>query len=476
METKEKSTKVVAGILALAGLLALCPLAMTGDLEPSAPPGPTMKTLEEVEPRTPISSAPYTISQSGSYYLTNNLTGTITISADNVTLDLMGYTITAANGIISPSPSRSNMLVRNGVLRPSNVGLDVRYLSDDSNCRFENLRVEGNGSNWAGMFVGGGCVVENCQVRSNDDYGINVSNAGNTEIHNCVITDNAQVGLQAVNNTRITDNVIEGNGADGLKLTGSGCYIANNIVKGNADNYNLAADNELNILLCEIPETIEQPAMVTLSGSLKGVSGQNGITIDSNNVTIDLGGHTLQGVAGSECGIYMLDRSNVEIRNGTVRDFGQEGILEDGFYSRGHRIINMRIISNGQTSSSYGIFLYGLRNLVKGCTVVSNTSDGIYVGGGDTVTENICYLNSSAGINAGNGSIVSHNLCYDNTGSGISVGAGSTVTGNTAYSNDGSGIALGQYCAVDQNTTYSNGGTNMSLTRTGCVYGVNVAP
>jgi len=32
-----------------------------------------MKTLDQIEPRTPISSAPYTISASGAYYLTNNL-------------------------------------------------------------------------------------------------------------------------------------------------------------------------------------------------------------------------------------------------------------------------------------------------------------------------------------------------------------------------------------------------------------------
>ena len=48
------------------------------------------------EVRTPISSLPYTISQPGSYYLTGNLDGSsggIDIIVDNVTLDLMGFTI-----------------------------------------------------------------------------------------------------------------------------------------------------------------------------------------------------------------------------------------------------------------------------------------------------------------------------------------------------------------------------------------------
>ena len=44
-----------------------------GSLTPPGAPGETMKALAQVEPRTPISSLPYTISESGSYYVTGNL-------------------------------------------------------------------------------------------------------------------------------------------------------------------------------------------------------------------------------------------------------------------------------------------------------------------------------------------------------------------------------------------------------------------
>src|SRR5262245_832215 len=78
-----------------------------GNLTPPGPPGPTFKTLGQIETglerRRPISSLPYLISEPGSYYMTTNLTGVTTnngiiISNSNVSLDLNGFTLSGVTG------------------------------------------------------------------------------------------------------------------------------------------------------------------------------------------------------------------------------------------------------------------------------------------------------------------------------------------------------------------------------------------
>ena len=89
-------------MIRLALLLMLAPETHAqGPLAPPAgPPAPSMKSLDQIEPRTPISSLPFTIAAPGSYYVTRNLALSagepgdgITIQTDNVTLDLGGYSL-----------------------------------------------------------------------------------------------------------------------------------------------------------------------------------------------------------------------------------------------------------------------------------------------------------------------------------------------------------------------------------------------
>src|SRR5215469_3290983 len=99
-----------------------------GSLTPPGAPGATMLTLSQMQPRTPISSLPLTITQPGSYYLTTNLacsvSNAITIAVSGVSLDLSGFTIssTVANAVnggtaISFNSGLRNISIANGFIQ-----------------------------------------------------------------------------------------------------------------------------------------------------------------------------------------------------------------------------------------------------------------------------------------------------------------------------------------------------------------------
>ena len=135
-----------------AGLIALFAAGAVhaqGDLTPPGGPAPSMKSLDQVEPRTPISSLPYRIEESGSYYLTGPLASTssgILISTNDVTLDLMGFAISGTrtlgyHGINiggSPGSPVRRVVVRNGTVHSFITGVRADHAEA---CRIERMMV-----------------------------------------------------------------------------------------------------------------------------------------------------------------------------------------------------------------------------------------------------------------------------------------------------------------------------------------------
>src|SRR5580698_4690509 len=118
---KNLMNKCVLCLLTLGFLTVTDSLLAQGSLTPPGAPGPTMKTLAQIEPRTPISSLPFSITAPGSYYVTTNLTGTagITIASGSVTLDLHGFTLAGSAGSsngISSADSLTNVVIENGTV------------------------------------------------------------------------------------------------------------------------------------------------------------------------------------------------------------------------------------------------------------------------------------------------------------------------------------------------------------------------
>ena len=196
-----------------------------------------------------------------------------------------------------------------------------------------------------------------------------------------------------------------------------------------------------------------------LSGDITATA--NGIFVAADNVTIDMMGYTLTGpgkASGYHTGITMEGRTNVEIRNGTIREFGGIGILENVMTGKAHRIISVRSLSNGND----GINLYGSGHLVKDCTLAENGYVGISVREGSTVTGNTVFNNQNSGIFTSSGCTVIGNTVYNNQYNGIFVFTGNTVTGNSVYSNQYHGIQAGSGCIMTGNTVYKSAYSGIS--------------
>jgi hypothetical protein len=137
-----------------------------------------------------------TISTSGSYRLANNIVGTIDISADGVTFDLNGYTITpvgVTNGI-NVTTSHKNINIKNGLI--TGASRCVTIASPSQNIIVEDLQLSDASS------VG-------VSILATDTFSSTVQNF---TIRNCTATNVALGGFVFVNciNGTIDSCTVEG--------------------------------------------------------------------------------------------------------------------------------------------------------------------------------------------------------------------------------------------------------------------------
>ena len=232
--------------------------AKAGDLNPPAGPvAATMKSLDKIEPRIPITNAGTSISQPGSYYLTKDLTtpsgNAITINASRVTLDLNGFSLVgqpgSSKGIVILG-SHSYVTIRNGAITNWPVrGIEA---SGNNNCRYVDLAfaecgldglmagdyalisnvVSGNNGE-DGIHTGTYCVVSNCTASGNGGSGFHLD--GNSVISHCTATANQVNGVAAYAGSRVSDCVVNSNTGSGITASGR-CLITGNNCAGNGFN------------------------------------------------------------------------------------------------------------------------------------------------------------------------------------------------------------------------------------------------
>jgi len=438
-----------------------------GNLTPPGAPAPTMKSLDQIEPRTPISSVPFTISLSGSYYVTSNLTAGVNqsgilVAADNVTLDLNGFTLSGTGGTVgegvSTSGPRVNIVVRNGTVRNwPGSGVNF-YDSGASQTLVQNIQSISNV--FTGVAVKNSSRVLDCFTVGNGTRGIVVDNE--CLVEHCKVSGNVYAGIGAGANSELRNNQITGNGI-GLNLTGAGNIVANNMVKANADNYSMAQGNQLDLLLCEVPESIDWPARVKLAGSLN-VTVSNAVTITANNVTLDLNGFTISSTFANSLngGTAILlanasGNSDITIFNGFISG----GVTYSGGYYTGPGFAygiyysstpprSVRVTGVSVSGCALdGIDLYaniylnpGNSTIVESCTVQTTGGCGIIA---TAVSHSTAYLCGRSAIVA---DIVSDSYGYGSgTGTdGIDCSSASNCSGYSAANGDGVNCVSANNC------------------------------
>jgi len=208
-----------------------------------------------------------------------------------------------------------------------------------------------------------------------------------------------------------------------------------------------------------LPFEIKTPGFYYITRDLNATG--TGITVSADNVTIDLMGFSLIGPgSGTNFGIYMNDRRNVEIRNGTIRNFGQHGIYEMAQQTAmGHRVLGVRTVGNGGS----GILLYGSDYQIKDCTASNNGDDGIFAGRNSLVTRNTVAENKGNGIYGNGSNLVVENVAKNNKRNGICAVGGSTVIRNNSTGSTQDGITVAAGCTVINNTATFNSGNGISV-------------
>lgn len=307
------------------------------------------------EVRTPIDQLPYPIQNSGSYYVTRNLDGSaggITITADNVTLDLMGFTLDGGGaiehyGIIFSG--QDNVTVKNGTVR--GFGRAGIYQPTGNYAKVIDVQslangVMGSGSTYTGIYVGYNSMILRCTAAGNGNNGI--YSGRNSIIKDSVAYNNAVGGPY---------------GHFGI-FGGSGSTLSNNIAYDNKGTYGIFGS---------YGSTLSNNT--AYNNDDRGIGADRGSTL-TNNTAYSNGGW----------GIYLSGSSTLIGNTASWNNLSQ--IEEQGgiYINTGSLVSNNTATRNLRT----GIYVNGKNNVLRN----NHASDSLSVGSG---TFTLCFNFSLSG-------------------------------------------------------------------------------
>ncbi|MEL7473216.1 MAG: right-handed parallel beta-helix repeat-containing protein, partial [Planctomycetota bacterium] len=271
---------------AIAALALISAAALAGPLTPPAgAPAPTNKTLQEVEPRTPISSNGITIiiDEPGSYYLTGNVNAgasAISVQATDVTIDLNGFSLIGDDsgpdtGVSIGNVPNGAITIRNGTIREFG-SRGVNYLFANARVILEDLHITDCGAE--GVFIEGDAKITNCTANANGTTGFRVDTAAH--ISGCQSDLNGAHGFW-IESGLITDSLARDNTLNGFNLgsiiTNASSVVAVNCVSRSNNQEGFFSTDPVTLVNCHAVENGDFGFQLDNDASLEGcVARQNG--------------------------------------------------------------------------------------------------------------------------------------------------------------------------------------------------------
>jgi len=216
----------------------------------------------------------FTIEEPGSYYLAENIAttgGGIIVRADEVTIDLMGFTLEGGTGPGIDGYGYGRINVRNGTIRNwsgtgivianeallSDVivannqgsGMDIGLDSRVVDCIASGNSVHGIIAHWGG-------IIEGCVASNNGENGIWSAGYAGTLISGCAVDFNGRNGIRVLDDAKVHGNQIRANDPSGT--TGkAGIWVEgwNNHIEGNTiveNNIGIDLDGNRNTIVRNI--------------------------------------------------------------------------------------------------------------------------------------------------------------------------------------------------------------------------------
>ncbi len=435
-----------------------------GLLTPPGAPAPTMKTLDQVEARIPLTTFPATINESGSYYLTRSVDTipaplpVVTINASDVTIDLNGYTLSTEIGT-GTAPNQSafyvatstvaNVTIRNGTIRGLwYSGLEAPLARG---MILEDLQVIGTFNN--GFTVGENARVTRCIV---DGTSMNfMSIAGivcgrNSIVRNCIATRCGGHGFFFGLGVAILESVASSNGGQGIhgdwQCTAYRCSAIGNDGAG--------------IYITSLGRFTDCTALVnggagivggdlmTIAGCVAGNNDATGIYVDESSLITDCMsyvnmGHGFRSMANARI-VNCVSWSNV-----------------DGFNGRNDSILSGCIAQkNSNKGFNFGMPSFDSASAFTDCAATDN-STGFDCGRYARMDRCTAFSNSVHGAELGANSSAARSVFSENGGNGLIGGAGNVINGCSAYGNTLNGFLLSNSCAISDCTATRNDDTGI---------------